>query len=70
MSYVWVDYPTAENVQGADVEELLRWNRFLPSPRTRRECAIMDEILRRLAMLRHSAPRDYTEASKRIGWDF
>lgn len=71
-------YPTMEEVESADREQLCRWNRFLPSPGNCaigksddtfaraivRESKILKEIIARLAEMGGFTP----EISKKIGW--
>ncbi len=70
-------YPTLEEVDAADHEQICRWWRFLPSPGggaigsetfsdvLKGEAAIMDRIGARLKEFGGFTPA----ISKRIGWD-
>lgn len=61
--------PTVEQVEeSTDVEEVLRWNRFLPSPRNDDEIAVINAVVKRLAELRAQSNDAYVAASKSIGW--
>jgi hypothetical protein len=68
-------YPTLEQVETADREQLGRWYRHLPSPGTHalrvnfeevltKEAKIMDRICERFKALGMFSP----ELSKKIGW--
>jgi pyruvate-formate lyase-activating enzyme len=61
-------YPTVEQVSTAGVEAVLRWNRFLPSPRTLEQVKVVDAVVARLKVLREAKPQAYVAASKSIGW--
>jgi hypothetical protein len=41
------DFPTMEQVERADHEQLARWYRFLPSGDTREQKSIMDRLAQR-----------------------
>ena len=56
--------PTMKDVEKADREQICRWWRFLPSPRTDEEVEIMNRIADRFDELGGFTP----EISKRIGW--
>lgn len=63
-----MEYPNLEEVKNADIEQICRWHRFLPSPRRgdvgQIESDIMEEIRSRLKTL-----GGYTvKISKKIGW--
>lgn len=61
--------PTVEQVRACDdVETVLRWNRFLPSPRNDQEVEVINAVVERLAELRERSNAAYVAASKRIGW--
>ena len=62
-------YPTLEQVEKAGVEELLRWNRYLPSPMDDHQVAVLERAIVLLDVRRTEDPAAYTAASKRIGWD-
>lgn len=71
-------YPTLDEVNSADHEQICRWSRFLPSPGMNaidshdpdfagimeQEKAVMDRIVERLKDFGGFTP----EISKRIGW--
>lgn len=59
-------FPTAEQVDVGTAYEVMRWNRFLPSPRTENEVEILQKIVVRL---RGFSQTDRTAASKAVGWD-
>ncbi len=59
------NYPTKEDVDVADHEQLARWSRFLRSPNGNVEVNVMGKIVARLSAL-GGIP---TAISKRIGWD-
>ena len=56
-------FPTLEEVEKADKEQLARWYRFLPSGETTAEQKIMKRIAERFEKLGGMTP----ELSKRIG---
>jgi hypothetical protein len=56
-------FPTVEEVEKADKEQLARWYRFLPSGETAADQEIMKRIAERIDKLRGMTP----ELSKRIG---
>jgi hypothetical protein len=63
-------WPTVEQVRAShSPEQVLRWNRFLPSPRTVGEVAVLDAVVERLGELRAEDPAAMVRASKAIGWD-
>lgn len=62
-------YPTLNEVEKANVEQTLRWNRFLSSPNDQNEVDIISRILERLKDLRSADEAAYVAASKRIGWE-
>lgn len=43
-----VSYPTFEEIELADVEQLLIWNRFLSSPNGSEEVKIISSVVERL----------------------
>jgi len=71
-----MSYPTLEQVEIADIEQLCRWTRYLPSPGmsainaknfepiVKKEADIMKRIMERQTELGGWTP----EISKRIGW--
>lgn len=63
------DYPTLEVVDRADIESLLRWMRFLPSPAADEQLVVMNRIIARYCEERDKDPAANTRASKAIGWD-
>lgn len=58
------DFPTIEQVEKADREQLARWFRFLPSGDTEEQSKIQDRIGARFKELGGMTP----ELSKRIGF--
>lgn len=70
-------YPSKEDVEKADAEQICRWNRFLPSPGSkaigtpefketlRKESKIIDTIHTRMVKENLMTP----EISKKIGWE-
>lgn len=65
-----VNWPTAEEVSKCeDVEACLRWNRFLPGPKTDEQVSIINAVVRRLGILRSRDNDAYVRASKSLGWD-
>lgn len=62
-------FPTPSEVEATtDVERVLRWNRFLPSPIDDAEVASLNAIVKRLAELRQQDNAAFVAASKSIGW--
>lgn len=61
-------FPTAEQVQAADVEQCLRWNRFLPAPQDDGDSEILQLVLERLRKLRSEDEGAFVAASKSIWW--
>lgn len=59
-----MNYPTMEQVEAADHEQLARWQRFLSSPMDKQV-----EILRRLLARMQEFGGMTTAISKKIGWD-
>lgn len=63
-------FPTATEVAAStSVEQVLRWNRCLPSPRTDAQVKVIDAVVKRLGELRTLDNAAYVRASKSIGWD-
>ncbi len=63
-------WPTLEEVEGCDdVETVLRWNRFLPSPIDGEQATVIGVVVTRLRNLRKADPSAFTRASKKLGWD-
>ena len=58
------DFPTLEQVEKADVEQLAKWYRFLPSGDTPEQQKIMDRLAQRFKKLGGMTP----ELSSRIGY--
>lgn len=58
-------YPTLEEVEGADVRQLLAWTRGLPSPDDEHR-PILGRILMRLRDERAKDPDAYVAASKSL----
>lgn len=61
-------YPDVDQVTEAGIEDVLRWNRFLPSPRTTCEVHTMNAIIERMTDLRRNDPEAFSRASKLVGW--
>ncbi|MDQ1584537.1 MAG: hypothetical protein QOF36_2591 [Microbacteriaceae bacterium] len=58
-------YPTAEQVEAADVRQLLGWVRGLPSPDDEHR-PLLDRIIERMQALREQDPSAYVSASKSL----
>lgn len=65
-----MDWPALAEIESANVEELLRWNRWLPKDREPQQHEIIEVILDRLYVFRHTEPSAYLLASRNVGWDF
>jgi len=64
------EFPTPERVRASkDVEEVLRWHRFLPGPRNQAHIDSIGAVVVRLDELRTADDDAFVAASKRIGWD-
>lgn len=61
-------YPSLDQVEAASHEQLLRWNRFLPSPSTPPQVAALNLIVERLRIQQQIDPTEHARASKAIGW--
>jgi hypothetical protein len=59
-----MNYPTIQQVEQADREQLCRWYRFLLSPSSDEQFHAMEAICDRLRALGGFTP----ELSKKIGW--
>jgi hypothetical protein len=59
-------YPTIEQVQAADVRELLSWQRFLPSPADDTQAQTLNLIGERLSEERAKDNAAYVVASKAL----
>ena len=59
-----MNYPTISEVDGAGIEQLARWYRFLPSPNNELQVEIMNKVVSTFDSLGGFTP----ELSKRIGW--
>lgn len=65
-----MSYPNIEQVQAStSVEQVLRWNRFLPSPRNDTQVEIINAVVERLDILRNADHDAFVRASKNIGWE-
>jgi len=60
-----MSYPTLEEVEEADHEQICRWCRFLPSPGMDNQEEIMNLICKRWKESGGFTP----ELSKKIGWE-
>jgi hypothetical protein len=63
-----VTYPTLEQVEKASVDDIIRWNRFLPSPTTPEEVNTIRVIFARFGDNQRANPAEHSAASKRVGW--
>lgn len=61
-------FPTVEQVQAADIVQVFRWHRFLPTPKDDDDVEVLRVNMDRLTKLRAEDPAAYTAASKEIGW--
>lgn len=59
----------AQVEESTNVEAVLRWNRFLPSPRNDAQVKIIDAVIAKLAALRAEDNAAFVQASKNLGWD-
>lgn len=62
-------FPTLAQVEAAGVEQVLRWNRFMPLPQSDDDIVVIVAVVDRLGKLREQNPAAFTAASKNIGWD-
>lgn len=64
-------WPTMEQVEAADAEQLLRWNRFLPTPPDDERLAIINRVFERMCAERDRIvaedPHAWPQISKRVG---
>lgn len=58
-------YPSVAQVRRASNFEVLRWNRFLPSPKNDRELAVINAVWDRVCAMH---PAEKTKVSKEVGW--
>jgi hypothetical protein len=63
-----VNYPKLEDIDKASVDDIVRWNRFLPSPDTSEKVEIINRIVERFRGIQQDDPGGLTAASKRVGW--
>lgn len=64
-----MNFPTVQEVEAStSVERVLRWSRFLPSPKNDEQVAAIDAVVKRLGELRRQDNAAYVAASKSIGW--
>lgn len=61
-------FPTIEQIEAADVEQVLRWNRTLPNCETQEELAVVNRNFERLGELQKADPVAFVAASKAVGW--
>lgn len=62
-------WPTVDQVEKSEsVEQVLRWNRFLPPPVDDDKVAVIDAVVERLKVLRARDNGAYVQASKNLGW--
>lgn len=57
-------FPTMEEAESANREQLCRWQRFLPSATTEEQTAVQDRIWQRFKEIGGFTP----ELSKKVGW--
>lgn len=69
LSHMTMTYPTVEQVNDSGINAVLRWNRFLPSPRNDGEVAVINAVVKRLAKLKAEDPAAAVTASKEVGWE-
>ena len=63
-------FPSVTEVENStDVEQVLRWNRFLPRAQNEEDFAAVTAIVNRLGELRAQDLAAYVAASKSIGWE-
>jgi hypothetical protein len=63
-----MNYPSEHTVELARPEQLLRWQRFLPSPRTDHQLQVINLIHSKYQNLNLRLDEMVT-LSKRVGWD-
>ena len=61
-------YPTLAQVESASLTDLVRWQRFLPSPIDENQRAAIERVGRRIAAQRANDPAAFTAASKTVGY--
>jgi hypothetical protein len=59
-------YPSFEEVAKGSAVDFVRWNRFLRSPATKVEAAVLEQIMAKLEAL---TSEEKVRASKIVGWD-
>ena len=63
-----LQWPAAEQIKRAGIEQCIRWHRFLPSPNGKRQRELLQTLATRMGQLRSSDPDGYVAASKKVGW--
>lgn len=59
-------YPSPQAIEAAGMQQLLSWQRFLPSPNDEQRPRL-ERIMARLAAMREQDPDGYVKASKAVG---
>lgn len=60
-------YPTISQVEDATPDQIMRWQRFLPSPSNDTEVEIINLIFSKYKELKQKGDID-SNTSKRVGW--
>lgn len=66
MTSTVVAYPALAAVATASNYDIMRWNRFLPSPENDEQVEIIKAVVDRLCAM---DPAEKTRVSKAVGWD-
>lgn len=61
-------YPSIDEVEAADLKQLLTWYRFLPAATAGYKVEVMQRIAVGLHRLRSEDDAAFIEASKEVGW--
>ncbi len=63
-----LNYPTMEQVEDASPEEIMRWQRFLPTPSNKEQSDIINAVFTKFIKLKDSGDIN-SGTSKTIGWN-
>ncbi len=64
-----MNWPTVQQVEeSSDYEQVMRWQRRLPTPANDDELTVLNAVMKRYGELRAADPGAMVAASKAVGW--